>query len=218
MKAIGKTLFAAALAAVAAATAGAQTQPAAGRPAAPAAQQPARPAAGPVNVPDGKIAIIDSDAFSDQKAGIQRLVAAFQTVEREFKPRRDELQTMRTRYDALVKQANDTKAVADQKSLAALADQAETLKNDIERRQQDGQRALEKRVQELTSPIFEDVGKALQAFAATRGITLVFDVSKTGNAMMVVNNAVDITDAFIADYNQRNPASTASAAPAGTRP
>jgi len=208
MKVIGRIFFAAAVAATAALTASAQTQPAA-RPAAPAAQ---------VNVPDGKIAIIDSDAFSDQKGGIQRLVAAFQTVEREFKPRRDELQTMRTRYDALVKQANDTKAVADQKSLAALADQAETLKNDIERRQQDGQRALEKRVGELTGPIFEDVGKALQAFAATRGITLVFDVSKTGNAMMVVNNAVDITDAFIADYNQRNPASTAAAAPAGTRP
>jgi Skp family chaperone for outer membrane proteins len=216
MKAIGKTLAAAALAAFGALSVSAQTQPAT-RPASPAAQQPARPAAGPVNVPDGKIAIIDSDAFSDQKAGIQRLVAAFQTVEREFKPRRDELQTMRTRYDALVKQANDTKAVADQKSLAGLADQAETLKNDIERRQQDGQRALEKRVSELTGPIFEDVGKALQAFAATRGITLVFDVSKTGNAMMVVNNALDITDAFIADYNQRNPASTASAAP-GARP
>ena len=217
MKVIGKTFFAAALAASAAATAVAQTPPAGGaRPAAPAAQQPARPA-GQANVPDGKIAIIDSDAFSDQKAGIARLVAAFQTVEREFKPRRDELQTMRTRYEGLVKQANDTKSVADQKSLAALADQAETLKNDIERRQQDGQRALEKRVQELTNPIFQDIGTALQAFAASRGITLVFDVSKTGNAMMVVNNAVDITDAFIADYNQRNPASTASAAP-GARP
>ena len=217
MKAIGKTLFAAALAAFAAVTAGAQTTPGAARPAAPATQQPARPVAGPVNVPDGKIAIIDSDAFSDQKGGIQRLVAAFQTVEREFKPRRDELQTMRTRYEGLVKQANDTKTVADQKSLASLADQAETLKKDIERRQEDGQRALEKRVGELTGPIFEDVGKALQAFAGSRGITLVFDVSKTGNAMMVVNNAVDITDAFVADYNQRNPASTASAAP-GARP
>ena len=216
MKAIGKTFFAAAIAAFGALSVSAQTTTAAGA-VRPPAQQPARPAAGPVNVPDGKIAIIDSDAFSDQKAGIQRLVAAFQTVEREFKPRRDELQTMRTRYDALVKQANDTKSVADQKSLAGLADQAETLKNDIERRQQDGQRALEKRVQELTGPLFEDVGKALQAFAASRGVTLVFDVSKTGNAVMVVNNALDITDAFIADYNQRNPASTASAAP-GTRP
>jgi len=209
MKVIRHIFAAAALAAATAVAANAQTQPAP-RPA------PAGPATG-ATIAEGKFAVIDTDAFTDQKQGIQRLVAAFQTVEREFKPRRDELQTMRTRYDALVKQANDTKSVADQKSLAALADQAETLKNDIERRQQDGQRALEKRVQELTSPIFEDVGKALQAFAATRGITLVFDVSKTGNAMMVVNNAVDITDAFVADYNQRNPASTASAAP-GARP
>jgi Skp family chaperone for outer membrane proteins len=217
MKAIGKTFFAAALAAFAAVTAGAQTQPAGGaRPAAGAAQQPARPA-GPVNVPEGKIAIIDSDAFSDQKAGIQRLVAAFQTVEREFKPRRDELQTMRTRYESLVKEINDTKSVADQKALAAKADQAETLKKDIERRQEDGQRALEKRVQELTGPVFQDIGTALQAFAAQRGITVVFDISKTGNAMMVVNTAADITDAFIAEYNQRNPASTAAAAPGTNR-
>ena len=216
MKAIGKTIFAAALAAAGALTASAQTQPGAARPAAPATQQPARPA-GPVNVPDGKIAIIDSDAFSDQKQGIQRLVAAFQTVEREFKPRRDELQTMRTRYEALVKEINDTKSVADQKALAAKADQAETLKKDIERRQEDGQRALEKRAAELTTPVFQDIGQALQAFASQRGITLVFDISKTGNAMMVVNNAVDITDAFIAEYNQRNPASTAAAAPGTNR-
>lgn len=210
MKVTVKTFFAAALAALAALSVSAQTQPGAARPAAPAAGG----AAAQANVPDGKVAIIDSDAFSDQQAGIKRLVAAFQAVEREFKPRRDELQTMRNRYDALVKQVNDTKSVSDQKALAALADQAETLKNDIERRQQDGQRALEKRVAELTNPIFQDIGQALQAFAASRGITLVFDVSKTGNAMMVVNNAVDITGAFIAEYNQRNPASTAAAAPA----
>jgi Skp family chaperone for outer membrane proteins len=216
MKATVKTFFAAAIAAFAALSVSAQTQPA-GR-TAPAQPRPAATAGAAAQpVPDGKIAIIDSDAFSDQKAGISRLVAAFQVVEREFKPRRDQLQQMRTRYDALVKEINDTKAVADQKALAAKADQADTLKNDIERQQQDGQRALEKRVKELTDPIFVDVGNALQAFAASRGITLVFDVSKTGNAMMVVNNAVDITDAFIADYNQRNPASTAAATPPTNR-
>ncbi len=183
-------------------------QPAAGRPAAAPAQ------GGSAVVADGKIAIIDTSAFGDPKAGIQRLVAAFNTIDREFKPRRDELDQLRNRYTQILKDIDATKGVSDEKALAAKADQAETLKNDIERRQQDGQRALEKRVQELTNPIFQDIGNALQAFAAQRGITLVFDVSKTGNAMMVVNNAVDITDAFIADYNQRNPASTAAATPA----
>jgi hypothetical protein len=57
-------------------------------------------------------------------------------------------------------------------------------------------------------------GDSLTAIARARGITLVLDVSKMQGVVMVVNNAVDITDAFIADYNQRNPASTAAAAPA----
>lgn len=180
----------------------------------PAAQRAAAPAAAPTQgaaVPAGKFAIVDTDAFADQKAGIARLLSAFQTVDREFKPRRDEIQGLKTRYDGLVKQINDTKGVADQKSLAGLADQAETLKSEIERKQQDGQRALDKRVKELTDPIYQDVSTALQSFARQRGITIVFDVSKMGGVMMVVDGALDITPAFIADYNQRNPASTAAA-------
>jgi Skp family chaperone for outer membrane proteins len=205
MKAIRNTFFAAAFAATAALTASAQTQPAAPRPTAPA---------GAVTVAEGKFAIIDTEAFGDQKEGIKRLVAAFQAVEREFKPRRDEIQTLRTRYDTLVKQANDTKSVADQKSIATLADQAEQLKVEIERKQQDGQKSLDKRVQELTGPVYQDIGNALQAYAKARGLTVVFDVSKMQGVVMVVDGSVDITNAFIADYNQRNPATASTATPA----
>ena len=213
MKAIRNTFFAAALAAFAAITASAQTQPAprqtpAPRPTAPATQTPAPQ--GTVAVAEGKFAIIDTEAFSDPKQGIQRLVAAFQVVEREFKPRRDEVQQLQTRYEALVKEINDTKSVADQKALAAKAEQAEQLKVEIERKQQDGQKALEKRVQDLTQPIYQDIGNALQAFSRSRSISVIFDVSKMPGQVMVINDGIDITEAFIADYNQRNPASTAS--------
>ena len=212
MKVIRTIAAAAALAAFAALSVSAQTTPA--RP----APGGGAPAAAPANnggvVPDGKVAIIDTDAFADPKSGIARLVAAFNTVEREFKPRRDEIQTLRTRYDALVKQAQDTKTVADPKSLAGLSDQAETLKEEIERKRNAGQRDLNKRVQELTEPIYKDIGSALEAFARARGLSVVFDVSKMQGVVMVVNNSVDITNAFIAEYNQRNPASTAAAAPA----
>ena len=220
MKAIRITFFAAALAATAALTASAQTQPAA-RPGAPAMQTP-RPAAPTAAqtaaaIAEGKFAIIDTEAFGDQKDGIQRLVAAFQTVEREFKPRRDEIQTLRTRYDALVKEINDTKAVAAPAALQTKADQAEALKVEIERKQQDGQKALDKRVQDLTGPVYQDIGNALQAYAKARGLSVVFDVSKMQGVVMVVDGGIDITSAFIAEYNQRNPATTAAAAPA-TRP
>jgi Skp family chaperone for outer membrane proteins len=205
MKAIRTTFFAAAFAAFAALTAAAQT-------AAPAAR-PAAPQGAAAAIAEGKFAIIDTDAFNDPAQGIKRLVAAFQTVEREFKPRRDEIQGLRTRYDALVKEINDTKSVADQKALAAKADQAEQLKVEIERKQQDGQKALDKRVSDLTGPVYQDIGNALQAFARARGLSVIFDVSKMQGVVMVVNEGVDITGAFIADYNQRNP-STAAAAPA----
>jgi Skp family chaperone for outer membrane proteins len=211
MKVIRTIAFAAAFAAFAAAGASAQTAPAAG------AQRPAAPAAG-ANVPDGKVAIIDTEAFGDPKSGIARLVSAFNTVDREFKPRRDAIAGLRSKYDNLVKQINDQKSVASQASLATLADQAETLKNDIERQQQDGQRALDRRVKELTDPIYQDISTALQSFARQRGITVVFDVSKMGGVMMVVDNAIDITPAFIADYNQRNPAAAAAAPAGGARP
>jgi Skp family chaperone for outer membrane proteins len=212
MKAIRTTFFAAALAATAAVTASAQTTP--GPRPAPAQPRPAGAApGGPVTVAEGKFAIIDTEAFGDQKEGIQRLVAAFQTVEREFKPRRDEIQTLRTRYDALVKEINDTKAVAAPAALQTKADQAEALKVEIERKQQDGQKALDKRVQDLTGPVYQDIGNALQAYAKARGLTVVFDVSKMQGVVMVVDGSIDITNAFIAEYNQRNPASAAAAAP-----
>jgi Skp family chaperone for outer membrane proteins len=207
MKAIRKTFFAAAFAAFAALTASAQAP--ATRPAA----TPAAPQGGSAAIAEGKFAIIDTDAFNDPAQGIKRLVAAFQTVEREFKPRRDEIQGLKTRYDALVKEIQDTQKVADQKALQAKAEQAETLKDDIERKQKEGQKALDKRVSDLTAPVYQDIGQALQAYAKARGLTVIFDVSKMQGVVMVVNDSVDITGAFIADYNQRNPAATAAAAP-----
>jgi len=213
MKAIRNTFAAFAIAVFAAVTASAQTQPAARqtpapRPAAPATQTPAPQ--GTTAIAEGKFALIDTDAFSDPKQGIQRLVAAFQVVEREFQPRRAEVQQLQTRYDTLVKDINNTKSVANQAELAGKAEQAEQLKVEIERKQQDGQKALEKRVQDLTQPIYQDIGNALQAYCRARSILVIFDVSKMPGQVMVVNDSIDITDAFVADYNQRNPASTAS--------
>jgi len=218
-----RTTIAAALFVAAAATAAVAQAPAAGRPATPARPTPAAAGAATSQtgtaaaIAEGKFAIVDTDAFTDPAQGIKRLVAAFQTVEREFKPRRDEIQALKARYDAIVKQGNDTAKLADQKSLAALADQADTLKTDMEQKQAAGQKALDKRIKELTEPIYQDIGTALQTFARGRGVSVVFDISKMQGVVMLVNNSVDITDAFVAEYNQRNPASTASTTAPGNK-
>lgn len=217
MKLIRNIAAAAAFAALTALSVSAQ--PAAGRPAAPAAQRPATTTAPSGGAPggnpvEGKIAIIDTEAFADPKSGITRLVNAFTVVNNEFKPRSDELQRLRGQYDQLLKEIEATKNVADQKALAAKADQAETLKNDIERKSQDAQRAYQKRLRDVTQPVYQEIGTALQAFAKTRGVTVIFDVSKMGEVMFVVNDGLDLTPAFIADYNQRNPATASASTPA----
>src|SRR5262245_30607907 len=84
-------------------------------------------------LPDSKVAIVDTEEFGDPKTGIARLTSAFGVIDREIKPKRDELQQMQTRYDQLVKEINATTAVADQKALATKSEQAETLQKDIKR-------------------------------------------------------------------------------------
>jgi len=53
------------------------------------------------NVPDTKLALVDTDQFLDEKAGIVRLVTAAKKVENEFLPRRTELQTLQAQIDKL---------------------------------------------------------------------------------------------------------------------
>jgi Skp family chaperone for outer membrane proteins len=199
----------AAMLAVLVPVAGAAQQPAAGRPAATSAQRP--PAASPTApqntgvIADGKIAIIDTEAFADPKTGIIRLVSAFEIVNREFKPRSDELQKLRAQYEQLGKDIAATANLEDQRAQAVKLEQAEALKKDIERKTQDAQSAYQKRLRDATEPIYKDISPALQAFARQRGVNVIFDVSKLGEVMFVVNDSVDLTRAFITDYNQRNP-------------
>jgi Skp family chaperone for outer membrane proteins len=117
-------------------------------------------------IPDGKVVVVDSEEFGNPKTGIQRVIAAFTTVEREFRPRRDEIQQLTQRYEQTLKDLGALGRVADEKALLAKRDEVETLKRSIERKQQDGQHALDKRVKELTDPIYADLSKALQALRA----------------------------------------------------
>jgi Skp family chaperone for outer membrane proteins len=186
----------------------ANAQPATGRPAAPATTA-APQAGGPVG--DAKIALIDTGAFADEKQGIARFIAAMKRVDTQFQTRRNELQGMRTRYDALVKEINDTKGVSDQAALAKKADQAEALKTDIERKSADAQKDYQTAMRDALQPVQQDIYNALSVFAKGRGITVIIDASQV--PILYASDNMDITRAFIADYNQRNPATASTAAP-----
>lgn len=164
-------------------------------------------------IPDSKIALINTDFFADEKQGIGRLVNAVKKVDTEFTPRRNELQTLKANMDKLTADIQATANVADPKTLQQKSDQLEGMKREYQRKGEDAQAAYNKRLQESVGPLYEDIGKSLDAFARARGITLLLDAAKIGPAILAATDGMDVTRAFIAEYNSKNPATASAAGP-----
>ena len=213
MKVIRATAAVAFFVALTAASAFAQTRPAAG-----AGTQP-RPTATPVtapvsaavSVPESKVALIDSSAFADEKQGILKFVSAIKRVNAEFQPRQTELQNLQAQIEKATTDLQKAAPVQDAKVTQQQQEKIALMDKDYKRKGEDAQAAFNKRLEEVLSPIYEDIGKALDTFAKTRGITLILDITKI-QGIVSAADAMDITRAFIAEYNSKNPA-TASLTP-----
>jgi outer membrane protein len=164
------------------------------------------------NVPEAKLALVDTDQFLDEKAGIVRLVSAAKKVENEFQPRRTELQNLQSQLDKMKADLQKAAALQDPKVSAQQQDAIDQKDREIKRKTEDAQAAYQKRLQDLLGPVYEDIGKALDAFAKAHGITLILDVTKI-QGIVSADGSLDITKAFITDFNSKNPA-TASLTPA----
>ena len=180
----------------------------------PPATQPQ--ASATVAVPESKMAVIYSDAFLDQKTGIAKFTSLSNTLEREFKPRETELLNLQTRVNTLTKEINDTQAVADPNTIRQKRDQLEQANIEFKRKGEDARAAFEKRRQEIFMPLQQDIAKALEAFAKSRGITVIVDGSSVPFAYAA--DSIDITRAFINDFNSKNPATAAVTTPPAPAP
>lgn len=174
-------------------------------------QRPSAPAAGTQSanqgtgaVPDSKMALIYSEAFLDPKTGIARFNALLATLNREFQPRQTELTTLQQKVASLTKEISDTASVAEPRALQQKQEQLDQMKKELQRKGEDAQAAYDKRRQEIFAPLQEDIGKALEAYAKARGITVIVDGSQV--PMLYAADSIDITRAFISDFNSKNPA------------
>ena len=189
-----------------------QQRPAQPRPTTPAAPPATAPqTTGPVAVPDSKMAMIYSDAFLDPKTGIARYNSLAGTLQREFQPREAELQALQTKINTLTKDIESTQSVADPNAIQQKRDQLAQMTTDFKRKGEDAQAAFTKRRQEILLPLQQDIHKALEAFAKARGITVVVDGSQV--PVIYAADNIDITKAFIAEYNSKNPATASVTQP-----
>ena len=165
-----------------------------------------------------KIALINTNAFGDEKAGITKYVGAVKTINAQFALVQSELETMNNRLNTLAKeiqtareQAASGKVPVDEKATQAKVDEAEKLQRDIKFKSEDAKARYEKQQQVILGPVMDDIGKGIDEFAKKNGFGAIFDVSKLADngVLLFLADGADVTKEFIAFYNARpTPAAT----------
>jgi Skp family chaperone for outer membrane proteins len=162
------------------------------------------------------MAVIYTDAFLDPKTGIAKFNSVLAKLNSEFQKPKDEITGLQTRASSLETEINKLRGAPegtpiDQRSLQAKIDQLDQLKKDTQRKGEDAQAAYNRRRQELFGPLQDEIGRALETFAKARGINVIVDAAQV--PLLYIADSIDVTRAFIAEFNSKNPA-TASATPA----
>src|SRR5215210_7516025 len=179
----------------------------------PAARPPAAPANTTVALPTSKMGVIYTDMFLDQKTGIGKFNTVLTKLNGEFQKLKDEINQMQTRGQTLEAEITKLREAPagtpiDQRSLQTKIDQLEQLKKDIQRKGEDAQASYNRRRQELFTPLQDEIAKALEAFAKARGINVIIDAAQV--PLLYAADSIDITRAFIADFNSKNPVTAAT--------
>jgi len=178
------------------------------------AQQPRPTTTAPATgaLADTKIALVNTEEFVDEKAGIVRLVNAMKAVNGEFQPRQSELTGLQAQIDKLTSDLQKAASVQDPKVSQQQQDKIDQLKKEQQRKGEDAQAAYQKRLQEKLGPVYDEIGKALDAYAKAHGITLILDVTKI-QGIVSASESLDITRAFINEFNSKNPATASLTQP-----
>jgi Skp family chaperone for outer membrane proteins len=159
-------------------------------------------------VPPAKIAVIDTSVFANEKTGITRYVNALKVINKEFEPQNAELKEMQVRINTLSDEMRKLMqaSAADNKTIQAKQEEGERLQRQLKTKRDQASAAYEKRYEEVTGPVSADIGKALDEFARQRGFTITFDLNKLAPAILTIVPGLDVTQAFITEFNAKYPA------------
>jgi len=167
----------------------------------------------------GKIGLINTQAFDDDKTGITKYVTALNSLETEFKPTFTELQTLATKIQALEKEIAGYREIIQKGGKIPISDADLNKKiedydkslREYKFKEEGAKASYQRREQVVMGPIRQDIGNAIQEFTKKNGYTIMLDVAKLDNAGLILglDETADVTKAFITFYNAR-PATTAT--------
>lgn len=159
----------------------------------------------------GRIAVIDTLVFRDEKAGITKYVNALKAVNAEFAPVQTELQTLGTRIQTLdkemtaMKDAQQKGTPVDARAFEAKRDEYDRLLRDYKFKEEDAKSRYERRFSAVTTPLNQAIGNALNEYGKQKGYSIIFDISRdtAGLIVSIPDEKIDITKDFIAFFNAK---------------
>lgn len=159
---------------------------------------------------EGKVAILNTGAF---RQGINELRVKLDGLNTEFEPKKKE-------YEALQNAVNDLKnKIQTQGNTVSAAvrnqwvEEGTDKETKLKRMGEDLQTLADKRLQEVSQPIYDKIAKVLESYCQQRGIVMVLDAGAAQQAgvLLFAQAATDITQDFMNEYNKANPAAAAPA-------
>ncbi|MBV9216989.1 MAG: OmpH family outer membrane protein [Acidobacteria bacterium] len=165
-----------------------------------------------------KIGWIDTGAFGDEKEGVTKYINALKALDNEMKPRVTELQTIaakiKTISDDLQKMQSNPAIPVDQKVALQKQDEGNSLQRQYDFKKKEYDAALETRSGAVLGPVSDEIGKAIQDFAKQKGYVAILDINALAqaNAILALDSTANVTKEFIAYFNTRPAATTASSA------
>ena len=162
-------------------------------------------------LPEGKVAVVNTQAFP---GGIGELKQKYDQVDKQFQSRYQQLQTVETQ---LKQMENDIQVKCPQLT----PDKCQELQNsyaDLKKRgtrdYEDLKAEYDRTIDTATKPIRDKLYQFLNNYATQRNIVLVINLAGAAQSGTLAywNPGADITDDFVAEYNKANP--VAGAAPA----
>lgn len=167
-------------------------------------------------IPDGKIAVINTQVFP---SAINELKVKYEQVNNQFKDRIQRLQTLGEQMKQMEGDLRTKQGILTPDKYQELQSSYEDTKRRGTREQEDLNNEVDRTLDASTKPIRDKLYQFLQTYSAQRGVVLVINLAGAAQSGTLAfwNPGVDITEDFVSEYNKANPVAGAPA-PAATQP
>lgn len=179
------------------------------------AQQATQAGVGAAALPDGKIAVVDSQQFP---GAILELRQKYEQIEKQFQDRYQRLQQVENQLKQMENEIRTQGPSLTADKLQEKQDAYERLKRQGTRDYEDLKGEYDRTVEASTKPIKDKLYQFLNNYATQHGIVLIINLAGAAQTGVLAywNPGTDITSDFITEYNKANP--VPGAAPATQPP